>query len=312
MNSKTNGKIPAIVPRVMNPNTRVVLANALYFKAEWQTSFIEGVTMRKKFYPNGRNNEPSIEVNQMAHGGHFPHYFDTETNTDILGFPYKQNSTTMYVIMPRDSNRQRLMEVQGQLTAVKIEKMIDSMTIKSAVALFPKMHLTSSHYLKNDLQEMGVNSLFNEQASDLSLLVDCPPGSNILSCHNRVDRSSQLTYPMDESTRFSNNHGSRNKRGVSYKTPNEDKDMQHPLNFKDFLLKKRLLKKSVGDKKKANRRSKRGTLEDLEALRYQPTQRNPGLFADEVIHKVDLNINEKGTEGEFCETLTDFSNNNFN
>lgn len=298
---KTHGKIPAIVPRVMNPNTRVVLANALYFKAEWQTSFIDGVTMRKKFYPNGRNVEPSIEVNLMAHGGHFPHYFDAETNSDILGFPYKQNSTTMYVILPRDSNRQRLVEVQGQLTAVKIEKMIDSMTIKSAVALFPKMHLTSSHYLKNDLQEMGVNSLFNEQSSDLSLIVDCPQGSKVISCHNRNDLSSRVTFPAStsESNRFS-----RNKRGVvSYKTPSEDKDRQHPLNFKDFLLKKRLLKSNVGDKKKTFRRSKRDTLEDLEAMRLLPTLNNPGLFADEVIHKVDLNINEKGTEGELSSNI---------
>lgn len=307
MNVKTHGKIPSIVPRLINPNTRVILANALYFKAEWQASFIDGVTMRKKFYPNGRNNNESIEVNLMAHGGHFPHYFDTETNSDILGFPYKQNSTTMYVILPRDSNRQRLMEVQGQLTAVKIEKMIDSMTIKSAVALFPKMHLSSSHYLKNDLQEMGVNSLFNEQSSDLSLLVDCSPGSKIISCHNRNDVISRVHFPAsrDETNRFSNSQGSRSKRGaVSYKTPSEDKDKQHPLNFKDFLLKKRLLKNNLSDKKKTVRRSKRDTIDDLEAMRLMPTNNNPGLFADEVIHKVDLSINEKGTEGELLNILT--------
>lgn len=262
-----------IVPRVMDPNTQAVLVNALYFNAQWQTNFINGATMSKDFYPNGKNGE-SIKVDLMAHGGKFPHYHDPETNSDILGFPYKQNSTTMYVILPQESNRQRLLDVQATLTAEKIDKMIDNMTLKTAVVLFPKMHLSSSHYLKPDLQEMGVRQLFNEVSSDLSLLADAFTSSR-RSFHKR------------------------NKRNVSYKTPSEDKDKEYQLNFKDFLLKKRIVKNAVGDKKKTHRRSKRDIIDDLESLRREQSYtNNPGLFADEVIHKVDLNINEKGTEGE--------------
>jgi serine protease inhibitor len=146
----------------MNPNTRIVLANALYFNAQWQSNFIEGATGVKKFYPNGRDTEPALDSSFMAHGGKFPHNFDPETNSDIIGFPYKQNSTTMYVILPKNSNSFRLRDVQAQLTADKIDLLIDGMSLKTAVVLFPKMHLKSSHYLKTELKNMDLKSLFDE------------------------------------------------------------------------------------------------------------------------------------------------------
>lgn len=70
MNNKTHGKIKEILPATVNPNTRVILTNALYFKAEWQVSFIEGATMIKKFYPEGRaRSDQFFETELMAHGG---------------------------------------------------------------------------------------------------------------------------------------------------------------------------------------------------------------------------------------------------
>lgn len=263
----------------MNPNTKAVLANALYFNAEWQESFIQGATMKKKFYPNGRHSNTSILVNLMAHGGQFPHYYDQDTNSDILGFPYKQNSTTMYVILPRDSSTERIKQVQGDLSAVKIDSIISLMTMKTCVALFPKMHLSSSHYLKPELEKMGVKSLFNAGKSDLSLMT-------------KSIENSEIMFPKEY------NNFSRNKRSaVSYKAPSEN-NARKPLDFKDFLVNKRIVKSDGADKKK--KRSKRNDIDavqELESLRFRTQDRNPGLFADEVIHKVDLNINEKGTEG---------------
>lgn len=69
MNEKTNGKIKEILPGSANTETRVILVNALYFKAEWQESFIDGATGFKKFYPLGKDNDYSIQVELMAHGG---------------------------------------------------------------------------------------------------------------------------------------------------------------------------------------------------------------------------------------------------
>lgn len=279
VNLKTHGKIKEIVPEVMNPNTRAVLANALYFNAEWQDNFIRGATMKKKFFPYGRDNDSHILVNLMAHGGSFPHYYDEITNTDILGLPYKQNSTTMYVILPRDSSKEKIKEVQGQMTAQKIDSIIDLMTLKTCVVLFPKMHLSSSHYLKPELEKLGLKRLFSVE-SDLSLITR--PSARFQPTNNDLSRFSTRTK----------------RSAVSYKTPSED-NSRKPLDFKDFLVNKRITKSDGTDKKKKrSKRDARDFVEELENLRFN-TDENPGLFADEVIHKVDLNINEKGTEGKY-------------
>lgn len=288
----------------MNPNTKIVLANALYFKAEWQQTFIEGATGQKPFFPNGRDGK-SITVDMMAQGGLFPHYLDEELGVEILGFPYKQNCTTMYVILPTESTTQRLKEFQQKLTAEKIENMIDQMSIKTAVILFPKMHLKSGYHLKSELQDLGIKSLFEESSSDLSLM----SGENCAmmreGCGHRV------TYPKPDPrpSPLSNITSSRRryKRDVSYKVGSEITNAASPLTMKDFLNRKRIIKSSHLKKSRKSKREvkKLPPIERLEYLRNEQLA-NPRLFADDVIHKVDLNINEKGTEGNINIRLCTF------
>lgn len=362
MNEKTNGKIKNIIPGNTSPETRVILANALYFNAEWQETFIEGATGFKKFYPNGKDSDYSVMVELMAHGGEhcheflikhrlmfkhlispgkFPHYYDPESDCDILGLPYKQNATTFYVILPKNSNPERLKVAQKILTAEKIEKIISQMVIKTAVILFPKMHLACGHQLKSALQDLGLRTLFEPYTSDLTVMSD---GKQ----HN-IDRQSGLkepqfpgfssfspqSYPASNTAKKPQRHGSsstnpftttdrteqlifgrngddtdtespkKRKRDVTYKAESEDSKRANPLTLKDFMNRKRIVKKSQGKKL---RRSKRQFMpfaaERLDMIRNRKDLVNPRLFAEEVIHKVDLTVNEKGTEGGAATAIT--------
>lgn len=44
VNQKTEGKIPQIVEGELSPDTKIVMASALYFNARWEKSFFEGTT----------------------------------------------------------------------------------------------------------------------------------------------------------------------------------------------------------------------------------------------------------------------------
>lgn len=44
VNRKTYGLVPRLVGDTLNPDTRAIIANAVYFKAEWERQFIEGAT----------------------------------------------------------------------------------------------------------------------------------------------------------------------------------------------------------------------------------------------------------------------------
>ncbi|CAO1333087.1 unnamed protein product [Diamesa serratosioi] len=173
VNDKTNGRIKELIPGAVDSETLVILANALYFKAYWQQTFIDGATTQKKFYPEGKDYvDDFVMVDMMANGGDFPHYYDSETDCEILGFPYKKNASTMYIIMPKNSSKMVLKQKQRLLTAEKIEFMISQMTIKTAVILFPKMHLSGGYHLKGNLVDLGLKTLFEQGKSDLSLMAD--------------------------------------------------------------------------------------------------------------------------------------------
>lgn len=71
----------------------------------------------------------------------------------------------------------------------------------------------------------------------------------------------------------------KQKRDVTYKVPSEDKNKSDPLNSKDFFSKKRIVKTTPGKKSHRTRRQAQN------------------LYVSDAIHKVDLEINERGTEG---------------
>lgn len=298
VNDKTNGRIKELIPGAVDSETLVILANALYFKADWQQTFIEGATSQKKFYPNGKDDADNfVMVDMMANGGDFAHYYDKESDCEILGLPYKKNASTMYVIMPKNSSSIVLKQKQQFLTAEKIEFMISQMTIKTAVILFPKMHLTGGYHLKGNLLDLGLTALFKQGKSDLSLMADGSIQAAIPSRHN-LEMGSAIHFPdvNDEPMR-------KFKRDVTYKVPSETKEHSEHLTLKDLVLKKRIVKESPG--KKAHRiKRDLSALQKLDSIRRNGNLKNPFLFADEVIHKVDLEINEEGTEGGAATAIT--------
>lgn len=239
VDEKTKGKITEIFKAPCHPDTKVLLVNALYFKALWMTPFTEGDCCTRKFYPDGVDG-PSYDVKYMPHGGHFPYYKDNECQVQVLGFPYQKGISTMYVFFPDNSSKAKLKSLQKCLTADKVEEIIEKMKDAMAVVLFPRLHLKSGYSLKSKLKELGLTSLFENGNSDLSLMSDAKENSN-QNRHRGLDRD--------------------NSEDKFYFTSRSTVD--DPLGKLDQL-----------------RRNNRNL-------------KNPGIFADEVIHKVDLTINEK-------------------
>lgn len=241
----------------------------------------------------------------------------------ILGLPYKQNTTTMYIILPNNSNGAKLRQLQGLLTADKIEELINRMELKTTILLFPKMHMTFSTDLSAVLQALGVRSLFMPSRSDLSLIstgYEVPHNDQPAQMTDRFVPSpvymassvpatqpavSQYAYEEEKPFIFSrvstddDKKTIRKRRDVTYKAESSFRGESEPLRMKDFVLNKRITKPVSSKKLHRSRRDDIDTtqaIKALEALRLQPSN-NPGLYASQVLHKVDLTINEHGTEG---------------
>ncbi|XP_055641865.1 serine protease inhibitor 28Dc-like isoform X2 [Toxorhynchites rutilus septentrionalis] len=335
INENTHGKIPQMFPAPLGTNTAMIITSALYFKSLWEIMFIEGGTKLRDFYPNGRN-DSAIKVNMMAHGGCFPFYNSPELDASILGIPYKNNLTTMYIIKPNNSNREVLQDLIARLNSVAINEMIKRMRRKTAVVLFPKMHISSTFNLKKTLQILGARSMFNAPKSDFSgmtgnsklastlnpmsesstadrpivnlpqlLNKKKPAGNSQQLVFSRFDNDTETSNPTespetaettladetDSPAQTTQSLAKRHKRNVSYKTASEAKGHPEPLSGKDFFLNKRIVKPVPGKKV---HRSRRQT--------SSPSAQQ--LFVSDAVHKVDLEINERGTEGGAATAIT--------
>lgn len=267
----------------------------------------------------------------MAHGGAFPYYESKEYDCSIIGLPYRRNLTTMFVILPNNSNRQRLRQLQATLTADKIQELISKMEWKTAIILFPKLHIVNQLNLQRVLNRMGLRTIFRFGHSDLSLMSSgdeenhMQANSPLLNDAQSVLQSTQRHPGASDNeseqrflfTRFDENENKtlaatkRNRRSaVTYKVSSSDfHSVREPLRLKDLVLKKRITKSFP--RKKVVSRGRRDTqyhsnedsslsLKRLDLLRSRlqaNPQTNPGLYADELLHKIDLTINEVGTEG---------------
>lgn len=282
---------------------------------------------RRPFYPNGIN-EPSIVVDMMPLAITTPHYDSIEYDCQIIALPYKRRLTTMFIILPNNSSQERLREFQTNMSADKIDDMISKMEYKISVISIPKMHMISTLNLKTVFDEMGLHTLFRQGQSDLSLISSGEErfqnyGPNRAAL-NSYQRSRLPPYPghiPDDGYRllFSrvgtgdetlNPMTRKTRSAITYKASSEFHQSKEPLRLKDLVLGKRITK-SYPHKKTVSRgrrhaatQSERDagieSLRNLDALRASSGDRpltNPGLFADEIIHKIDLTINEKGTEG---------------
>lgn len=302
---------------------------------------------------------PPISADMMFYGGVSPYYESKEYNCSIIALPYRRNLTTMYIIQPHDSNRQRLRELQARLSADRIQELISNMEWKTSIVVFPKLHIVNELDLKEVLAPMGLRSLFNVLESDLSVLasgttngsqpydissvagqfgginnahpISISGGINDpmrMGSNNNQDELPQSDQPPqtqldedififprlgeEESLKKAKAAGSRPRRSaVTYKATSSDfRSPIEPLRLKDLVNKKRITKsyphkKTVGRGRRqadsfAFPQSSSSSLQRLHQLRHQLARQpetNPGLFADDLKHKVDLIVNEVGTEG---------------
>ncbi|VDM30016.1 unnamed protein product [Toxocara canis] len=75
----------------------MVLANALYFKAEWQHQFNPNSTINQIFFVN--ENEQR-EVEMMSINGRF--LYAEDAAVQVIGLPYKNDEVFMYIFLPKE------------------------------------------------------------------------------------------------------------------------------------------------------------------------------------------------------------------
>lgn len=247
---------------------------------------------RRPFYTNGRSLPSLIDVEMMANGGMFPYYKDSKLNCEVLGLPYKGNATVMYIVMPFDSDTEKLKKLEREVTAGDLEYLADNTRSTSAVILFPKMKIESTIDLRGPLQDLGLRSLFNPSEANLALL---SPGEGFMSSpiRNRYQVTGNCSQIFHLNSRITTCQQSgtvgNSTDEITYKRINDK-------------IGRRVASRIGSNVDDSDTLDKLRDLINLQSTdnNYQ----NPGLYADKVIHKVYMDITETGTEAAATTSIT--------
>lgn len=98
----TKGKIKDLLEEI-DPDTALVLCNAIYFKGQWNTTFDVKKTEDEDFF-TGPNNSNPVKVKMMTHNSMTVKTADTDEYTAIA-LPFTGNELEMVFILSKKSGR---------------------------------------------------------------------------------------------------------------------------------------------------------------------------------------------------------------
>jgi serine protease inhibitor len=158
---QTQNKIQDLLsPGILNPSTRLVLTNAIYFKGNWLVPFDASATQNQPFYLSSGE---TIEV-PMMHQMEYWNYAHLD-GLQVLELPYEGETLSMVILLPEQIDG--LVQLEQQLTPDHLQEWLSSaqefpMTMDGApVSVWlPKFTLTSTFELENTLSAMGMPQAF--------------------------------------------------------------------------------------------------------------------------------------------------------
>lgn len=159
---QTNGKITKLLSsRSLDASTRLVLANAVYFKGTWLHTFGNAATSNQPFHAAGGKD---VQVAMMSQRHSFPLYQDDALQ--VLELPYKGNALSMLVLLPRKADG--LEELEKSLTAEKLAAWSEGVRSQRVDVELPKFTMRQTLDLVPVLKAVGVRDLLTSGQADLS------------------------------------------------------------------------------------------------------------------------------------------------
>lgn len=162
---ETHNQIPSLLNAPLDPGTKLLLLNAIYFQGNWLHPFNPRLTKPGVFHDGtkgGRN------VQFMTQVGSF-RILDTPRDYVYLELLYKDNQANMVILLPKTKTVE---EVAKGLTVEQItadmNRLAKSQPQRVSVRL-PKFKIEQAYLLKAALQRLGIRDAFTD-AADLSLI----------------------------------------------------------------------------------------------------------------------------------------------
>lgn len=166
----TGGQIPEMFSRnTLKPQTKLVIANAVYFQGLWKDAFKKDATQAALFV-GASGEEEGMFMN------HFNKQFmwknDSGLDSQILELPYEGDRFSMYIVLPNFSSEVDLIELVQRFAARDAAALFadDMENVTFSSVSIPKFEIETVLKLHETLPGLGVNLLFDPLKADLSAI----------------------------------------------------------------------------------------------------------------------------------------------
>ncbi|WP_437515871.1 serpin family protein [Sorangium sp. So ce1099] len=164
VSDQTKGNIPKLLKDDVNPETLVVLTNAIYFDAAWSTPFKEDATEPGTFR---RGDGTSVTVPMMR--GEQQTGYGAADGWEAVEIPYAGTPVSMFVVLPAEGTADAF---EASLDGAALEEIIASTQYRSVDITMPKFSFGSSTSLSEALAGLGMEVAFVEDADFSGIVAD--------------------------------------------------------------------------------------------------------------------------------------------
>jgi len=163
----TCGKITNLFPSgTINSYTRLVLTNAIYFKATWKYKFKKEETFEQDFTISTGN---TMKV-QMMHQKFYRQIENFYDKAKVLELPYINDEVSMFIFLPEID---KMTELESTMTIENLNSWLSARKTQNNPIVYidlalPKFRIETKYILNNTLSNMGMSSAFNDYLADFS------------------------------------------------------------------------------------------------------------------------------------------------
>ena len=161
---KTNGKINHIIDEIPE-EMRMILLNAVYFKANWAYKFEDKYTQKRAFK---NSNNKIVQVDTMYKSFDSVNYYE-DKKIQMIELPYEDKNLSMVIILPKKEVYSSSLNYMKK-EKLDFTKLINKLQITSDVRLYlPKFKLEYKESLVNAFTKMKMKKAFSDFAEFTNL-----------------------------------------------------------------------------------------------------------------------------------------------
>jgi serpin B len=166
---KTHEKIKDILQKGdVRGDTRMLLANAIYFKGTWTDQFDKKATQDAPFT---KADGSKVTAPLMHRSGRYS-YAETD-DVQAVSLPYKGNELSMLVLLPKTPDG--IGKLQDSLSGVTLAEWAGKVKPEPDVRLYlPRFKAETRYELTKELSAMGMPDAFNDAKADFSGMLSGP------------------------------------------------------------------------------------------------------------------------------------------